>query len=93
MSKKYDVVAKVGEYQDRSGETKPRWQNVGAVVTTEKGFALLLNKTFNPAGLAQPDRESVMLNLFEPQARDGGQAQQPEQSAPPADDFDDDIPF
>ena len=91
MGKKYDVVAKVGEYQDQSGQTKPRWQNVGAVVTTENGHALLLNKTFNPAGLAEPDRESVMLNLFEPKER--GQAQAPQQSAPPADDWDSDLPF
>ena len=90
MSKKFDVVAKVGEYQDQSGQTKPRWQNVGAVITTENGHALLLNKTFNPAGLAEPDRESIMLNLFEPQPR---QAQAPQQSAPPADDFEDSVPF
>ena len=90
MAKKYDVVAKVGEYQDQSGQTKPRWQNVGAVITTENGHALLLNKTFNPAGLAESDRESIMLNLFEPQPR---QAQAPQQSAPSADDFDEDLPF
>ena len=90
MGKKYDVVAKVGEYQDQSGQTKPRWQNVGAVVTTENGHALLLNKTFNPAGLAEADRESIMLNLFEPKQRD---QQAPQQSAPPADDWDSDLPF
>ena len=88
--KKYDVVAKVGEYQDRNGETKPRWKNVGAVVTTDKGHALLLDKTFNPAGLAEPDRESVLLSLFEPKDRDGQGA--PQQSVP-RDDLDGDIPF
>ena len=66
MAKKYDVVAKVGTYTDKNGEEKPRWLNVGAVITTENGHALLLSKTFNPAGLAEPDRESVLLNLFEP---------------------------
>ena len=88
--KKYDVVAKVGEYRDRNGETKPRWKNVGAVITTDKGHALLLDKTFNPAGLAEPDRESVLLSLFEPKERDGQGA--PQQSAP-RDDLDSDIPF
>lgn len=75
MGKRFDVVAKVGEYQDRNGETKPRWKNVGAVITTDNGHALLLDKTFNPAGLAEPGRESVLLSLFEPKDRDqsGGQ--------------------
>ena len=93
--KKYDVVAKVGEYQDRNGETKPRWKNVGAVVTTDKGHALLIDKTFNPAGLAEPDRESVLLSLFEPKERDGQGA--PQQSAGGGGHggggLDDDIPF
>ena len=88
--KKYDVVAKVGEYRDRNGETKPRWKNVGAVITTDKGHALLLDKTFNPAGLAEPDRESVLLSLFEPKERDGQGA--PQQGAP-RDDLGGDIPF
>lgn len=69
MGKKYDVVAKVGEYQ-HNGETKPRWKNVGAVITTDKGHALLIDKTFNPAGLAEAGRESVLLSLFEPKERD-----------------------
>lgn len=90
MGKKYDVVAKVGEYQ-KGGETKPRWKNVGAVVTTENGFALLLDKTFNPAGLAEPDRESVLLSLFEPKAE--GQDMQTGQNAKSFDDLDQEIPF
>lgn len=91
MGKRYDVVAKVGEYQDRNGEKKPRWKNVDAVVTTENGHALLIDKTFNPAGLAEAGRESVLLNLFEPQERDsapsGGQATAGGQG------LEDDIPF
>ena len=88
--KKYDVVAKVGEYQDRNGETKPRWKNVGAIITTDKGHALLIDKTFNPAGLAEPDRESVLLSLFELKEPEGQGA--PQQRAP-RDDLDGDIPF
>ena len=93
MGKRYDVVAKVGEYQ-HNGETKPRWKNVGAVITTDKGHALLLDKTFNPAGLAEPGRESILLSLFEPKDQDqGGQrTTQPHQNQA-NDSLEDDIPF
>ena len=92
MSKKrYDVVAKTGEYTDRNGETKPRWLNVGAVLQTDKGHVMLMDRTFNPAGIADPEgRGTVMLSLFEPKQRE--QASQPQQ-AEPADDFDQDVPF
>ena len=87
--KKYDVVAAVGKYTDQSGQEKTRWQTVGAVLQTDKGHCLLLEKWFNPAGLAEPDRPSVILSLFEP-----NNDSQPRRSAPPADDgFGDDIPF
>ena len=89
MTKKYDVV--YGEsYKDRNGEEKVRWKNVGAVIQTQKGHALLLDRTFNPAGCADPDgRGTVLLNLFEPKPRDE------RQSAPPSrQGFDDsDVPF
>lgn len=107
MSKKYDVVAIVGQYIDKqTGQPKPRYKNVGAVIQNSNGgFNLLLDKTFNPAGLAEPDKESIILSLFEPQNRalQAMQPQQPHTPAPPApqqnmqapvDDFDSDsIPF
>jgi hypothetical protein len=79
MSKKYDLAVKVGEYQDSNGETKKRWKNVGAVVQGKDGFFILMDKTFNPAGLAEPDRESIMISMFEPRQNDqqgGNQGQQ-----------------
>ena len=90
MGKRYDVVAKVGEYQ-HNGETKPRWKNVGAIVTTENGHALLLDKTFSPAGLAEPGRESVLLSLFEPKER--GQDPTPSTGGGGMPSGGDDVPF
>lgn len=87
--KRYDVVAAVGKYTDQYGNEKTRWQTVGAVLQTDKGHCLLIEKWFNPAGLAEPDRPSVMLNLFEPQPRDKPAPSQP----PPSDDLNDDVPF
>lgn len=92
MSKKrYDAVVKVGEYTDRNGESKTRWLNIGAVLQTENGHCLLLDRTFNPAGVADPEnRGTVMVSLFEPKAREQGQAPAPAREEVGVDD---DIPF
>ena len=67
--KKYEVVARIGSYTDSQGQEKGRFENVGVVIQNKNGgFNLLLKKTFNPAGLATPDQESVILSLFEPKA-------------------------
>lgn len=95
MSKKYDVVARVGSYVDQSGQEKGRFENVGAVIVNANGgFNLLLKKTFNPAGLAEPDKESIILSLFEPQ-QSGQQAPQaaPQPQQMPPNEFEDRIPF
>mgnify|MGYP000470396241 CR=1 FL=1 len=93
MSKKYDVAVKVGEYQ-KDGQTKGRYMNVGAVLQGKDGPYLVLDRTFNPAGVPNPEnRSNLILSLFAP--KDG---QQPQQQAAahqpaPAADFDDDLPF
>lgn len=90
--KKYDCAVKVGEYRDRqTGETKSKWLNVGAVIQTENGHVLLLDRTFNPAGLPDPEnRGNVMISLF-PANRDRAQHQQ--SAPPPAPPPGDDAPF
>lgn len=100
----YDLAVKVGEYQDRDGNNKGRYQNVGAVMQKEDGGKfIMLERWFNPAGVPNPDnRSNVLLSMFEPRDNNGGgqparQAapqRQPQRSAPPAPaDMDDDIPF
>lgn len=102
--KLYDLAVKTGEYQDRtSGQTKGRWQNVGAVMQSDDGSKfIMLAKWFNPAGV--PDlsgkgatSESILLSMFAPKDQ-----QQQQQSAPPqrqaapqqsVQDDDDSIPF
>jgi single-stranded DNA-binding protein len=103
MPKKlYDVAVKTGEYTNQQGETKGRWQNVGAVLEFDDGGkAIVLERWFNPAGIANPDgRTSVMLSMFPPKDREQPQQQAPsqQQRAPQPqqtlDDFDDQsIPF
>lgn len=95
--KKYDLAVKVGEYTDSNGQTKARYQNIGAVLEKEDGGKfLMLARWFNPAGV--PDfngkgGESVLVSMFEP--KNGNQQTQ---SSPPPDpptvkNYDDDIPF
>ncbi len=83
MAKKYDVVAVVGEYTDKQGQQKKRYMNVGAVMSNDNGFYMLLDKSFNPAGLAEPGKSSIIFSMFEPKPRDNqqhsGQQQQPQQ--------------
>lgn len=80
MSKKvYDICVKTGSYTNRDGETKNRYQNVGAVIQGDNGPFILLERWFNPAGV-DTDRDSVLLSLFKPD-RDKPQQPAPQQSA------------
>lgn len=75
MAKKYDLVVKVGEYTDREGQTKGRFKNVGVMMDGDKGPYLLLDRTFNPAGVGGNDgRESIIVSLYEPKQEGGQQA-------------------
>lgn len=67
--KTHDLVVKTGEYQ-QNGETKARWQNVGAVVKTEKGSVLLLERWFNPAGITGDGNSENILVRMMPADRD-----------------------
>ena len=74
MRKLYDLAVKTGEYTNQYGETKGRWQNVGRVMQDDNGGKfILLNRTFNPAGVeVQPGRDSVALSMFPPKDQNGG---------------------
>lgn len=83
--KLYDLAVKTGEYQNQNGETKSRYENVGAVMQGENGQFIMLKRTFNPAGV--PDLQgrggdSVLISCFEPNNQQGGQQQQPQQQQP-----------
>lgn len=70
MKKKYDLAVKTGTYQ-KDGQEKGRYQNVGAVMEGEKGMFILLDKTFNPAGI-QDGKGSVLIHMFEKQQEQSG---------------------
>jgi hypothetical protein len=98
MGKKYDLVVKTGEYTDGQGQTKGRFKNVGVMMDGDKGPYILLDRTFNPAGVGGNEgRESIIVSLYEP--KDGGGQQQHSAAKadgyqPKARDLDgDDVPF
>lgn len=104
MAKKYDLAVKTGEYTDRDGQSKGRYMNIGIMMDGDKGPYILLNRTFNPAGVpGNSDRDNIIVSLFEPrqegQGQGQGQAQQRQSSGggggrPPfQSEMDDDVPF
>jgi hypothetical protein len=72
MEKVYDLAVKVGTYE-KNGETKGRYENVGSVMKdNDGGKFILMNRTFNPAGVPNPDNKSnILISLFNPKAKDG----------------------
>lgn len=59
--KKYDAAVSTGEYQDKNGETKKRWMNVGVVFENDNGQLSLKLETI-PVGPGW----SGWINFFEP---------------------------
>lgn len=65
MSKKvYDLAVKLGE---------KNWLNVGAVLEKDDGGRfIILERSFNPAGVPNPDnKSSLIISMFEPKQKDG----------------------
>lgn len=64
--KKYNMAVKTGTYM-QNGEEKNRWENIGAIFQGDHGHYAVMNRTFNPAGVPNPDnRDTIMVSLFEP---------------------------
>lgn len=83
--KLYDAVVKVGSYTNSQGEQKNRYENVGSVMQGDSGQFLILKRTFNPAGVPNPDnKDSIIVSMFEPQNQQSNQQsqQQNQQQAP-----------
>lgn len=71
-----ELSVKTGEYIDpTTGQTKGRFENVGAVLRGDDGNEfLMLSRTFNPAGVPNPKgSDSVLIGMLDPRPRDGQQ--------------------
>ena len=80
MSKKFDIVAKVGTYKDKQGQDKTLWKTLGAVIEGEKGPFIVIERSFNLAALADKGDGKAYLSLFEPKEQEA----RPSQSSAPA---------
>lgn len=95
-----DLAVKTGSYTDRSGQTKGRYENVGSILQMDDGSKMmLLKRSFNPAGVPHKEgSDQIIISMFDPKERDGSGftpvAPTPTAAAaPPAVNFEDDIPF
>lgn len=69
MTKKtHDLCVVVDTYQ-KDGQTKNKYLNIGAVMVSENNGEtnkyILLDRTFNPAGVKNPDnRSNLLVSVF-----------------------------
>jgi hypothetical protein len=95
MTKKtHDLLVSVRKYADKEGNEKSEWLNVGSVMQSDKGGEfILLNRTFNPAGMPNPDnRPTVLISKFAVKDKTGKAATDTAE-AKPTKTLDDEIPF
>lgn len=115
MPKLADLVVVI-PYTTPDGEVKARYQRVGALIQFENndaskgpGFAIALDRHFNPAGIPpgeKGDGTSILLSTYWPEDKDGNKVRPPppptrkspfgrSRKTPkkPHDFDDDDIPF
>lgn len=94
MKKLYDLAVKTGEYTNNQGETKGRYDNVGACMQSDDGNKFLfIKRTFNPAGAPYREgSESILVNMFAPKDRNDQRQEAPKSQAP-RDDFSGEPPF
>ena len=95
---KYNLAVKTGSYTNGQGEQKNRYENIGSVFQGDNGPFVILKRTFNPAGVPNPEnKDSIIVSCFEP--RDNGAQnqsnapQQQQSSAQAPQDFSQDVPF
>lgn len=74
-----DICVRVGTYE-KNGETKNRYENVGSKwENNEGGTFMTLKRTFNPAGVPNPDnKNSIILNVFDKKEKEQSTTQEEE---------------
>ena len=94
MNKEYDLTVKIGTYQ-KDGETKNRYMNIGSVMKGEHGPFIIMDRTFNPAGVSNPEnRESLIVSMFKVKPKeDQGYQQASSPDLPQPFQYDSQIPF
>lgn len=82
----------IGKWTDKDGNEKTNWLNIGSIMQKDDGGKfMILNRTFNIAGVPNPEnRETLIVSMF-----DIKKDEQPAKNntAPDNPFADDDIPF
>ena len=83
MAKKlWDLSVKTGSYTDREGNTKHKYENIGAVFDGERGPYMVLKRHFNPAGIAPAREGSDSIGVYMFEQREENQRQFPQNRQP-----------
>ena len=83
MAKKlWDLSVKTGSYTDREGNTKHKYENIGAVFDGERGPYMVLKRHFNPAGIAPAREGSDSIGVYMFEQREESQRQYPQNRQP-----------
>lgn len=78
--KKYDLAVKIGSYTDREGKEKGKYLNIGVIIEKEDGGRfMIMNRTFNPAGVPNPENKDTFIVSMFSADRDS----EPENDTPP----------
>ena len=88
-----DLAVKIGTYE-KGGETKNRYINIGCILEKDDGGKfMLLERTFNPAGVPNPEgKETLLVSMFDVNGeKNQAGNSQPQKQASNA--MDDEIPF
>ena len=66
QTKKYDLAVPIAKY-NVNGQEKTRWENIGSVMSGDKGPYIMLKATFNPAAIQRKEgSEYIVISLFKP---------------------------
>jgi hypothetical protein len=66
MKKLFDLAVKTETYEIE-GEKKNKYLPVGVILEGEYGPFIRMDRTFNPAGLVNPEnRTSIIISMFKP---------------------------
>lgn len=65
MSTAKDIVATIGTYTDKQGQTKYVSRKVGSLIETRKGPRIKLDASFTPAGCKRDEDGGVWLAIFD----------------------------
>lgn len=64
--KTHELKVATGDYRDKDGNLKLRYKSIGYILNKDGKESIFIDRTFNPAGVPNPDnKDSVYVFKFE----------------------------